>query len=156
MQGNQTLLLKYQYICVYSSKEHKIYALPSKSDLDSNGWQLSLNSTALQFNIEIIKDFDDFYNVKDLLILSLEYDKIIHVRHFATERIYNIHFSYLPYYRGIYTSVFPVLSNETYSGVTLHKVDEGIDSGDIIYQLRIRIIDSMTSRDLYHLYNYYA
>jgi len=130
--------------------------LPSKSDLDSNGWQLSLNSTALQFNIEIIKDFDDFYNVKDLLILSLEYDKIIHVRHFATERIYNIHFSYLPYYRGIYTSVFPVLSNETYSGVTLHKVDEGIDSGDIIYQLRIRIIDSMTSRDLYHLYNYYA
>jgi len=130
--------------------------LPLKRDLDSNRWQLSLNSAALQFSIEIIEDFDDFYNVKDILILSLEYDKIIPVRHFTTERIYNIHFSYLAYYRGIYTSVFPISSNETYSSVTLHKVDEGIDSGDIIYQLRIRIIDSMTSRDLYHLYNYYA
>lgn len=48
-------------------------------------------------------------------------------------RIINIHTSYLPYNRGAYPNFFSWL-HDTPKGVTIHYIDEGIDTGDIIVQ----------------------
>ncbi|WP_341363562.1 formyltransferase family protein [Thalassospira sp. SN3W] len=47
--------------------------------------------------------------------------------------IFNLHISYLPYNRGAHPNFWSFYDN-TPSGVTIHLIDEGIDSGPIIYQ----------------------
>ena len=84
--------------------------------------------------------------------LSCEFDKIINPNLFATNKLYNIHFSKLPQYKGMYTSCLPILFNEKESGVTLHKIDKGIDTGDIIDQITFPILSSDVALDLYKKY----
>jgi folate-dependent phosphoribosylglycinamide formyltransferase PurN len=51
--------------------------------------------------------------------------------------IINLHISYLPYNRGAHPNFWSFADN-TPSGVSIHKINEGIDTGNIIYQ---KIID---------------
>ena len=50
--------------------------------------------------------------------------------------IVNLHIGFLPYNKGYYPNFFSFVDN-TPSGVTIHEVDTGIDSGKIIYQKMI-------------------
>lgn len=50
--------------------------------------------------------------------------------------IINLHISYLPWNKGSHPN-FWSLFEDTPSGVTIHLVDEGIDTGDIIYQRKV-------------------
>ena len=52
----------------------------------------------------------------------------------------------------MYTSAMPIINGEQESGVTLHKSDNGIDTGDIIDQLCFKITANYTARDLYYKY----
>lgn len=52
----------------------------------------------------------------------------------------NIHPSYLPHYRGQHVVNWAIVNGETETGVTIHFVDEGIDTGDIIVQKKIPIL----------------
>jgi methionyl-tRNA formyltransferase len=47
--------------------------------------------------------------------------------------IFNLHISYLPYNRGAHPN-FWAFYEKTPSGVTIHLIDEGVDTGSIIYQ----------------------
>ena len=107
--------------------------------------------TALDNNIEII-NLKDAYTIENSIFLSCEFDKIINPNLFATNKLYNIHFSKLPQYKGMYTSCLPILFNEKESGVTLHKIDRGIDTGDIIDQITFPILSSDVALDLYKKY----
>ncbi|PJF32865.1 MAG: hypothetical protein CUN57_03670, partial [Phototrophicales bacterium] len=88
----------------------------------------------------------------DLILFSLEYSRLIDVSMFRDRRLFNIHFSLLPAYRGAYTSIWPILNGEEFSGVTLHEIDHGIDTGRIIYQRRFPIPSTFSARDLYFKY----
>lgn len=70
----------------------------------------------------------------DLIFISLEFDKIVNPDLFKDARLYNIHFSLLPSYKGMYTSAIPILNGEEMVGVTFHEIDKGIDTGNIIAQ----------------------
>lgn len=49
----------------------------------------------------------------------------------------NIHSGLSPYYRGTWSYGWPIVNREPeYIGVTVHHVNAGIDTGDIIYQTR--------------------
>ncbi len=80
----------------------------------------------------------------------------MHPSKFATKELFNIHFSKLPAYKGMYTSVWPILNGENTTGLTLHKIDPGIDTGDIIDQIEFPIHTADTCRDLYFKYNEYG
>jgi methionyl-tRNA formyltransferase len=95
---------------------------------------------------------DQIKGIVDLVFISLEFDRIVPVGRFATSRLFNIHYSLLPRYKGMYTSAWPILNGEEYTGVTLHCIDAGIDTGDIIDQVRFEIGQNDTSRDLYFKY----
>jgi len=51
--------------------------------------------------------------------------------------IVNLHGSLLPKYRGTTPVPWAIIENEKYIGMTLHYIDEGCDTGDIIYQDKI-------------------
>lgn len=61
----------------------------------------------------------------------------------------NLHPSYLPYNRGNNPNVWSIV-DETPAGVTLHYIDEGVDSGDIIAQKEVVIEPWDTGKTLYH------
>ncbi len=58
------------------------------------------------------------------------------------------HASLLPNYRGGAPLVWAVISGEKLTGVTLFKMNEGVDSGPIILQEKFSISESDTIRDL--------
>ena len=62
--------------------------------------------------------------------------------------IVNFHPSFLPYNRGRDPSFWSLL-NSTPFGVTIHKVDEGIDTGDIIVQEKLNVVWEDTAKSLY-------
>jgi hypothetical protein len=52
-------------------------------------------------------------------------------------RTINLHLGLSPYYRGTATNFYPLVNNEPeYVGATIHHIDAGIDSGDIVHQGR--------------------
>lgn len=61
----------------------------------------------------------------------------------------NIHPALLPKYRGRYSTVHAIFNGDSYTGVTLHRMDSGIDSGPVILQERIAIDRDDTARSLY-------
>ena len=83
---------------------------------------------------------------------SLEFDRIIRPNLFKSDKLFNIHFSLLPSYKGMFTSVMPILNGEKSTGVTLHKIDPGIDTGDIIEQIEFELNEIINSQELYCLY----
>lgn len=60
----------------------------------------------------------------------------------------NLHPGYLPYNRGWHTPSWAILEQTPY-GATLHWVDEGLDTGDIALQCRVRVRDDDTADTLY-------
>ncbi|MFX0200474.1 MAG: methionyl-tRNA formyltransferase [Candidatus Hodarchaeota archaeon] len=60
----------------------------------------------------------------------------------------NIHPALLPYNRGAYPNVWSIVEG-TPAGVTLHYIDEGIDTGDIIAQHEVSVEPIDTGESLY-------
>jgi len=52
---------------------------------------------------------------------------------------FNIHGSLLPKYRGRTPHVWAIINNETYTGITVHYITQGCDSGEILYQKKVPI-----------------
>jgi methionyl-tRNA formyltransferase len=129
----------------------ELVVIPNKSDTGVNGWQKSLIYFANKLDVPLIS-LEEAEENADIFI-SLEFDRIIKPVNFQTNRLYNIHFSLLPKYKGMYTSVWPILNGELISGATLHKIDDGIDTGPIIDQEIFGITGNMNSRDVYLKYN---
>ena len=122
----------------------------NRTDDGSHGWQRSLRRTASEKCVKEIS-LDEAYREAEIFI-SLEFDKIVRPENFKKAKAYNIHFSLLPKYKGMYTSIWPILNDEPFSGVTLHEIDHGIDTGSIIDQIVIPVGKNDRSRDLYRKY----
>lgn len=60
----------------------------------------------------------------------------------------NVHGSLLPHYAGARTLNWTLVNGETHSGVTVHKVDSGIDTGDILLQKSFPLSVFETARSL--------
>lgn len=132
------------------SKEEIVVCI-NKTDNGINSWQPSLLYLANTSGIKVVT-LDALYALEDLLFFSLEYDVLINPKRFKSSHLFNIHFSLLPAYKGMFTSVMPLLHGELHSGCTLHKIDTGIDTGDIIDQIGFDIPVSHNARDLYNNY----
>ena len=126
----------------------RILSLVNNNDDGINGWQKSFRFYCNKYQIPIV-ELDDVYHLEEMLFLSCEYDRLIDTNKFSSNRLFNVHFSLLPKYKGMYTAVLPILYGEKETGVTLHKIDNGIDTGSIIAQKRIVIEYNDTSYDVY-------
>jgi len=61
---------------------------------------------------------------------------------------WNLHKSYLPHYRGMAPGFYALLNGEKWSGATLHVMDAGFDTGDLIKQVKVPVRDGDTVFDL--------
>ena len=126
-----------------------ICVLPNSSDNGRDGWQPSLKKFAKRNKFKIVT-INKLYKINDLIFISLEYEKIINVDKFKSKELFNFHFSLLPKYRGCHTNFLQIYCGEKYSGVTLHKINKGIDAGDIIDQMKFKIKINDTAYDNYY------
>jgi methionyl-tRNA formyltransferase len=88
--------------------------------------------------IEEKVDVDHVRNIKPELIVSYNYKYILKedIINIPEKGSINLHISYLPWNRGANPNVWSILEN-TPSGVTIHYIDEGIDTGAILLQKKI-------------------
>ena len=129
----------------------EIYVVTNKSDSGKEGVQPSFKNYAKTKLIPEI-ELSQAENLDLDLFLSLEFDSIIKIKNFQSKCLFNVHFSLLPRYRGVCTSAWPILNGEKKTGVTLHEIDNGIDSGPVIDQLEIEIDGNETAESLYEKY----
>lgn len=69
------------------------------------------------------------------LVISYNYIHIVpeNVITFMKGNIINLHISYLPWNRGKYPNLWSFLE-DTPKGVTIHRMEKGLDTGAILYQ----------------------
>jgi len=61
----------------------------------------------------------------------------------------NLHPAFLPFNRGAHPNVWSIV-DRTPAGVTLHYIDEGVDTGDIVCQEKVPVVPTDTGESLYH------
>ncbi len=61
----------------------------------------------------------------------------------------HVHGSLLPKYRGAACLQAPILNGEKYSGITIMKMDEGLDTGPILARKKIRLTKDETASSLH-------
>ena len=64
------------------------------------------------------------------------------------EKAINLHISYLPWNKGSDPNLWSILEN-TIKGVTIHKIDEGLDTGEILFQRKIMFKENDTLKSSY-------
>lgn len=62
--------------------------------------------------------------------------------------VLNLHPSYLPYNRGQYPNVWSIVEG-TPAGVSLHYIDSGIDTGDVVARTAVEVRPTDTGETLY-------
>ena len=84
-----------------------------------------------------------------LYFFSLEYEEILKIKKFKSQNLFNFHFSLLPKYRGCHTNYLQISNGEKKTGVTLHKINAGIDKGRIIDTIKFNIPINITAYENY-------
>ena len=89
---------------------------------------------------EFLKIIDEF---KCDLLISMSFDQIFKkaILELTPHGIINCHAGKLPFYRGRNILNWALINDEKEFGITVHYVDEGIDTGDIILQKSYEITD---------------
>ena len=127
----------------------KILALPNKTDDGFDRWQKSFKKFAKKNKIQITT-LNKLYKFKNLYLFSLEYEQLLDIEKFNSKKLFNFHFSLLPKYRGCHTNFFQLYNGEKKSGVTLHEIDKGIDTGPIIDFITFKIPINSTAFENYN------
>lgn len=89
----------------------------------------------------------------DELLLFAGYKPIVPKEVLNTNCCINIHYSLLPQYRGLHSTVWAILNDEPEFGGTIHLMNEYIDDGDILYQFRVTNDRIGTSRQYMETFN---
>lgn len=96
---------------------------------------------------------DDLANFTDDLLLFAGYKPIVPMAVLKRNTCLNIHYSLLPNYRGLHSTVWAILNDEDYLGATIHMMNENIDDGPIIYQYKVANDRVKTSAQYMKLFN---
>lgn len=119
------------------------------TDAHETQWFETAESLAQKYNIpvykpESLKGEEWKKLVEELkpdLILSLYYRNFIPPAIFTQAKLgaYNMHGSYLPRYRGRAPLNWSIINGESHCGATLHVLEKGFDTGDIVDKEKVNI-----------------
>ncbi|WAM32692.1 methionyl-tRNA formyltransferase [Caldicellulosiruptor naganoensis] len=105
---------------------------------------------ALKFNLNVIQPeklkgnqefFEILKKINPDVIVVVAYGKILpkEVLHIPRYGCINVHASLLPEYRGAAPIQRAIMDGQNYTGITIMKMDEELDTGDILLQEKIEI-----------------
>ena len=126
-------------ILVKDSRIKISFIVPRKDTSDQTLKKFSTDYNIDYLNPEDINS-DEFYEkVKKYncdIFVSLSFNQIFRKRIFNLPRLktINCHAGKLPFYRGRNVLNWCLINDEKEFGITVHMIDEGIDTGDIILQ----------------------
>jgi methionyl-tRNA formyltransferase len=102
-------------------------------------------------NLTIFKSLDEYIRLDNVdITISIQYHEILKKIHLDVADInINLHMAPLPEYRGCNQFTLAILDEKREFGTTLHLIDEGIDSGDILFEKRFSINKDVWVSDLY-------
>jgi len=144
---NQCAIKALEYL-IHKKNNFKIVSLVNKSDNGKDGWQKSFKKYSLSKKIKTLKT-EELYKIKNLFLFSFEYEHLLKNNLFKTKNLFNFHFSLLPKYRGCHTNFYQIFNGEKISGVTLHKIDSGIDTGSIVDRITFNVKPNDTAYQNY-------
>ena len=105
-------------------------------------------------NIRTHEKLDALLSFQEIdYLVSVQFDKIlrrVHLEQCAVLPV-NLHMAPLPEYRGCNQFSFAILNRDEEFGTTLHVMNEGVDSGDILAERRFPISKECFVGDLYDL-----
>ena len=122
------------FICVrYGSKDETLKNYSKQYGID----YLEHENVNSEEFISILKKYEC-----DLFV-SMSFNQIFknQIINFTKHKIINCHAGKLPFYKGRNILNWVLINDEKDFGITVHYVDEGIDSGDIILQRNYQISD---------------
>jgi methionyl-tRNA formyltransferase len=85
------------------------------------------------------------------IFLAVGYTNLLKAELLGVPRLLaaNFHASLLPAYRGKHPLYWALQNGEKWVGLTVHIMDQGLDTGDILYQVREAVLPGDTVADLY-------
>lgn len=126
-----------------------------------DGWGNECATSGLkkQFNKVIHVEDGLGPNLTDLkgeIIVFAGYKPLVPHRVIFDNDCINIHYSLLPKYRGLHATVWTIINDEDYVGLTIHKMTDYIDDGPIIHQYKLLNDRIKTSTEYIELLNAYV
>ncbi|TYB83814.1 MAG: methionyl-tRNA formyltransferase [Kosmotoga sp.] len=119
-----------------------------------------VKNVALNYGLKVyqprsVNKNEGFLNLKNCnpdLIITVAYGKLLKPKVFELPGLgtYNVHASLLPKYRGAAPIQRALENDEKETGITIFKIDEGMDSGPIALNKRIEITDTDTFGTLHN------
>jgi methionyl-tRNA formyltransferase len=103
---------------------------------------------------ETLRTKQTIHLIRDMcpdLILSIQFGYILppSILEIPKHGCVNLHPAYLPYNRGANPNVWSIVEG-TPAGVTLHYMDKGVDTGQIINRKQVSVLPTDTGKTLYH------
>ena len=119
-----------------------------------NSSNYSISSYCFDNHIKQIKDLNDLLVHENAdFLFSIQYHEILKAEHIRkAERIaINLHMAPLPEYRGCNQFSFAIIDKANIFGTTIHRLEEGIDNGDILFEDRFPIHNKIFVKELHEL-----
>ena len=113
----------------------------------------SFGDSYLVFESKIDLEFCILHQIQ--FIISYGYRHLIskEICDYYPLKVINLHIGYLPFCRGAHP-VFWAIAENNITGVTIHLVDEGLDTGNILFQKEINYLkDSETFLSAYNIFS---
>ncbi len=148
--------------CLADSR-HEVVAVFTQPDKPQGRKQVlsapPVKQTALELGIPVYQPeklreksvVDKIIDLKPDIIVVAAYGQILsrEVLDAPKYGCINVHASLLPRYRGAAPIQWSIINGDEETGITIMKMDEGLDTGDIILQERIRISEDDTADSLF-------
>lgn len=131
-------------VSIFGNEKNKFYSYKKLASKKRIGMFTEEDVNSRKFKKKLKKVGPD-------LVVSVLFSQILKsdLINIPRKGVINIHPAYLPDYKGISPVFWALTNKEKYSGVTTHYIDEGIDTGNIIYQKKIKIDPKDTEDSLY-------
>lgn len=146
-----------------TSSKHNVLAVFSQPDKPVGRKQIIIPTPVKEcavkhsipvFQPKTLKSEDVIKQIKDFnadIIIVVAYGKLLpkEILNSAKHGCINVHASLLPQYRGAAPIQYAVLNGDKQTGVTIMQMDEGLDTGDMLFVEKTDIGENETSQELF-------
>lgn len=134
---NQLFFLMFRKF-LYKFSLNRINEIKKDNGLDTSEFPSKIITSVRSINDDLVKEILEI-NKPDLVIVNGTRIISKKILNSINCLIVNTHVGITPKYRGVHGAYWAVVNDDLENcGVTVHKIDEGIDTGDVLYQALIK------------------
>lgn len=146
---------------IIDSSEYDVVGVVSQPDKKVGRHQIltpsPISKVAIDNNIKLLRiekirtNYEEVLDLRPDIIITCAYGQIIpkEILDYPKYGCINVHASLLPKYRGGAPIHKAIIDGEKYTGITIMYMDVGMDTGDIISQEKIEILDTDTLENVH-------